>query len=251
VRTCLHVDVGPEADDAELAADALWQLGAVAIEQQPARLVAGFGDDDAVLAARDAVSARWPSRVVELDAGWRDVLRSPARTVDVGRGGVSIEIDAGRVFGNRDHPTTRTALDALVSEVHAGDRVLDVGCGSGILAVAAARLGASSVIAVDVDPEAVDVTRDNARRNGVGEVVDASTTLLADVPGPPFDVVVANLGGRLVIDELARHLADHTARVLVVGGLLDDGHAPPGIDGLAPDRTIAEAGWTTIVYRCR
>jgi ribosomal protein L11 methyltransferase len=249
VRTCLQVDVGPAAGDAELAADALWQLGALAIEQQPARLVAGFTDDDAVLAAYAAVAARWPSQVVELDAGWRDVLRSPARTVDVGRG-VAVDIDPGRVFGNGDHPTTRGALDALASVVRAGDRVLDVGCGSGVLAVAAARLGASSVVAVDVDVEAVEVTRANAHRNGVGEVVDASTTPLAGVPGPPFDVVAANLGGRLVIEELARDLAACTARVLVVGGLLDDGRPPPAVDGFAPERIIAGDGWTTVVYRC-
>ena len=250
MRTCLHVDVGPTADDAELAADALWQLGATAIEQQPARLVAGFADDDAVRGAHDALARRWPARIVELDTGWRDVLRSPARTIRVGAH-VAIEIDPGRVFGNGDHPTTRAALDALASEVRGGDRVLDVGCGSGVLAVAAAGLGASSVVAVDVDPEAVDAARDNARRNGVGDVVDASTTSVADVPGPPFDVVVANLGGRLVVDELAGHLAARTARTLIVGGLLDDGRPPPAIDGLAPDRTITRDGWTTIVYRCR
>jgi ribosomal protein L11 methyltransferase len=250
VRTCLHVDVGPAADDAERAADALWQLGATAIEQQPARLVAGFADDGAVRAAHDALARRWSARIVELDPAWRDVLRSPARTIRV-RDDVTVEIDPGRVFGNGDHPTTTAALDALVSEVRAGDRVLDVGCGSGVLAVAAARLGASAVVAVDVDPEAAEVTRANAHRNGVAQVIDASTTPVADVPGPPFDVVVANLGGRLVVDEVARHLAARTGRALIVGGLLDDGRPAPAIAGLAPERTITADGWTTIVYRCR
>jgi ribosomal protein L11 methyltransferase len=233
-----------------LAAYALAQLGALAIEEQAATLVAGFADADAVRAAHDTLAGRWRSRVVELDADWRDVLRSPARTVDVARG-LTVDIDPGRAFGNGGHPTTRAALDALVPEVRPGDRVLDVGCGSGVLAVAAARLGASVVVAIDVDPEAVDVTRANARRNGVDDVVDASTTPVGDVPGPPFDVVVANLGGRLVIDELARDLAARTGRALVVGGLLDDGLPPPAIDGLAPGRIITTDGWTTIVYRCR
>jgi ribosomal protein L11 methylase PrmA len=250
VRTCLHVEVDPEAVDGELAVDALWQLGAVAIEQQRDRLVAGFADDAAVRTAHDALGSRWPSRIVELDAGWREVLRSRPRTIRV-VDDIAVDIDPGRVFGNGDHPTTRAALDALASEVRAGDRVLDLGCGSGVLAVAAARLGASAVVAVDVDPEAVGVTRANAQRNGVDDVVDASTTPVGHMPGPPFDVVVANLGGRLVIDELARDLAACTARVLVVGGLLDDGRPPPVVDGLAPDRTVTRDGWTTIVYRCR
>lgn len=250
MHTCLHVDVGPGTGDADLAADALWQLGAVAIEQQPGCLIAGFADDAAVSAAHDAVAPRWRARVVELGAAWRDVLRSPARTVRVSDG-VAADIDPGRVFGNGDHPTTRAALDALASEVRPGDRVLDVGCGSGVLAVAAALLGAASVAAVDVDPEAVMVTCANAARNGVAGLVDASTSPLAGVPGPPFDVVVANLGGRLAIDELAPHLAARTARTLIVGGVLDDGRPAPAVPGLAPGRSTVRDGWATVVYRCR
>lgn len=248
MRTCLHVDVGDSVVDAELAADTLWTLGATAVEERPTGLVAGFASDDEVRAACDAIVDRWTARVVDLGDDWRDVLVSAPVTVTMGD--VSFDLDPGPVFGNGDHPTTRMALAALSAWVRAGDRVLDVGCGSGVLSVAAARSGAARVVAVDVDPEAVDVTVANARRNRVDGVVEASTTPLANVD-ETFDVVVANLGGRLVIESLAGALAARTARVLIVGGLLDDGRPPPVIDGLVPDPVARADGWMTVVYRCR
>lgn len=246
--TCLAVDVADEAD-AELAADALWSLGAVAVEERAGTLVAGFADDDAAARAHGAVVPRWASRVVEVGDDWRDALRSPPAAVAV-VGDLTIDIDPGRVFGNGAHPTTRMALDALVRHVRAGHHVLDLGCGSGVLAVAAARLGAARVVAIDVDAEAVDVTSGNAARNDVADVVDATTASVADVPGA-FDVVVANLGGRVVVDVLAPVLAARTARpngVLVVGGLVDDGVSPPAIPGLSVVDVVRRAGWATIVY---
>lgn len=245
MRTCLSLVVA-DAADAELAADALWALGAVAVEERADELVAGFADDDAVRRAHDALEGRWSARVVDLGVRWHDVLRSPPTRVDVGD--ITVDVDPGTVFGNGEHPTTRMALDALATHLRPGDRVLDVGSGTGVLAVAAARMGAALVVAVDVDPEAVDVTRANAVRNGV--TVDASTTPVREVAGA-FDVVVANLGGRLVIEELAGALRARTDRALIVGGLLDDGRPPPVIGDLHVDAVVRRDGWATIVYVCR
>ncbi|WP_332671351.1 50S ribosomal protein L11 methyltransferase [Aromatoleum sp.] len=102
---------------------------------------------------------------------------------------INIELDPGMAFGTGSHPTTRLCLEWLCDAVRPGDLVLDYGCGSGILGIAAARLGAGDVLGVDIDDKALEAARDNAERNGTTvrlqhsrEPVDAR-----------FDVVVANI----------------------------------------------------------
>ncbi|MBS1141969.1 MAG: ribosomal protein [Proteobacteria bacterium] len=102
---------------------------------------------------------------------------------------VNLILDPGMAFGTGSHPTTRLCLEWLERNVSDGCSVLDYGCGSGILAIAAARLGAGHVAGVDIDPQAVDAARANAERNGV-------TALFADSATPvagEYDVVVANI----------------------------------------------------------
>jgi ribosomal protein L11 methyltransferase len=135
---------------------------------------------------------------------------------------VNLILDPGMAFGTGSHPTTRLCLEWLERTVSAGCSVLDYGCGSGILAIAAARLGATRVAGVDIDPLAVDAARSNAERNGV-------TALFADSAMPvagEYDVVVANIlsnplrvlapaicahvrsGGRLALSGVLREQAD-------------------------------------------
>jgi len=114
-----------------------------------------------------------------------------------------VELGAGG-FGNGEHPATRLVIEVLVDRIAGGERVLDVGCGSGVLGLCAMKLGASDVTAVDIKPEAVEATRRNAAINGMERRVaatDASLTYIDD----SFDVVVANIG-RAAIVELAPHL---------------------------------------------
>ncbi|MBM3346029.1 MAG: 50S ribosomal protein L11 methyltransferase [Betaproteobacteria bacterium] len=102
---------------------------------------------------------------------------------------INIELDPGIAFGTGSHPTTKLCLRWLDTHVRAGDCVLDYGCGSGILAIAAARLGAGRIVGVDIDSAAVEAARKNARRNGVsGDFRDAAAALPLQA-----DLVVANI----------------------------------------------------------
>ena len=104
-------------------------------------------------------------------------------------GAINLILDPGMAFGTGSHPTTRLCLEWLERNVSAGCSMLDYGCGSGILAIAAARLGAMRVGGVDIDPQAVESARANAERNGVNAVFADSAQMLAG----EYDVVVANI----------------------------------------------------------
>jgi ribosomal protein L11 methyltransferase len=121
---------------------------------------------------------------------------------------IRVELDPGLAFGTGTHPTTALCLEWLDAQELGGTTVVDYGCGSGILAIAAARLGAGPVRAVDIDPQAVIATLDNAARNRVGGVIEATSDPSLAAGGA--DVLVANiLAGPLV--ELAPRFADALA----------------------------------------
>jgi len=102
---------------------------------------------------------------------------------------INLVLDPGMAFGTGSHPTTRLCLEWLEREVQPGESLLDYGCGSGILAIAAARLGAGTVTGVDIDPQAVLAAKANAERNEVAACfVDSASLLVGE-----FDVVVANI----------------------------------------------------------
>jgi ribosomal protein L11 methyltransferase len=102
---------------------------------------------------------------------------------------IVLTLDPGLAFGTGSHPTTRLCLQWLRASVRGGERVLDYGCGSGILAIGAARLGAASVSGTDLDPQALDASRANAEANGV----KATFGLPERVPAGPYDMVIANI----------------------------------------------------------
>ncbi len=106
-------------------------------------------------------------------------------------GGVNILLDPGLAFGTGTHPTTRLCLEWLDGHEVRGKSVIDYGCGSGILAIAAALLGAERVIGVDIDPQAITATNDNAKRNRVGERIDAY--LSGREPEQAADLLLANI----------------------------------------------------------
>jgi len=168
-------------------------------------------------------------------------------------GAVVLELDPGLAFGTGTHPTTAQCLEWLDGAALGDAQVLDYGCGSGILALAALALGARQAWALDIDPQALLATRENAQRNGLG---DRLTISAAESPPPgQFEVVLANiLSGPLV--ELAPQLAGHTATggQLLLAGMLDEQAAAvaaayqPWFDM----RTCSSReGWTVLAGRKR
>jgi ribosomal protein L11 methyltransferase len=220
-------------DDVDGVSGRLWLAGAYAVAEEPdgdrVTLVAGFADrGDAERAATEVGG----ELVDVLPGAWLDAWREFAQPVRAGRivvvpawteppetqpDDIVLEIDPGRVFGHGGHPSTRLLLEELDRRIAGGESVLDVGTGSGVLAVAAARLGAGRVVGIDIDPECVPVTTANAARAGV--TVEVSATPLAEVAGT-FDIVLANIGAD-VLKELAPLLQAKGA-VLLLAGLLAD-----------------------------
>ncbi len=229
----VHLD-GTNPLDVELAADMLWELGVLAVEERPGGaggidLWSSVGEDATdITAAVVALGRRWPTDVVDVDEriaeSWRafatpsvvddDLVIVPAWWDGDAPAGTVIRIDPGAAFGLGDHPTTRLTLRAARHVIGEGDQVLDVGCGSGVLSIAAIRFGASAAVAIDVAPAAVAATVDNATRNAVAGRVTVSTTPLAEIGGP-FPVVLANV----LAPELIA-MADDLARVTAPGGRL-------------------------------
>jgi len=154
-------------------------------------------------------AAAWKQHFPVLRVGRHVVIRPTWRRHRAAADDVVLALDPGMAFGTGLHPTTRLCLAGVERWADAGlvkgARALDVGCGSGILAILAARLGAASVLAVDTDPIAIDATVANARRNRVARMISARRASLP-VEGGPFDLVMANLIASLLVT-LAAELA--------------------------------------------
>jgi ribosomal protein L11 methyltransferase len=158
----------------------------------------------------------WKRHFHVLRLGRRLVIKPSWRRHHRADDEVVIDLDPGMAFGTGLHPTTRLCLQALEVRADRGPlgRVLDVGCGSGILSIAAVKLGATRALAVDIDPIAVEATLANARHNRVGRRVRARDGTIPSDEGP-FDTVLANLIAGILIE-----LAPHLAAELVPGGTL-------------------------------
>ena len=271
-QAMLGLVVTVPASESELAADSLWALGVTAVEERGAtaldddlvELWTSLGDDaTAVATAAEGFPARWRWRIVELDDSVLDLWREHARPSWVEAdlvvvpawlpyaapaGVIELRIEPGATFGLGDHPSTVLALRALRAVLRPGASVLDVGCGSGVLAVAACVLGAGSARGIDVSPAAAAVAGANAGANGVADRATFDTTPLA-VVDEGYDVVVANILAP-TLTALADDLRRVTAAdgVLIVSGLLE-AHHEHVLAALAPLQPMARRtrdGWIAI-----
>jgi ribosomal protein L11 methyltransferase len=196
----------------------------------------------------------WKRHFPVLRVGRRLVIRPTWREHTAADDDVVLALDPGMAFGTGLHPTTRLCLAALEGLADrgalAGRRLLDVGCGSGILAIAGVRLGAASALGVDTDPIAIEATTANASRNRIGPRVRAREGSLPTGQGP-FDVVVANLIASLLV-RLAGDLRSELAPggTLLASGIFVDREAEVRAAFEAADMRVAgrlaEGDWVAL-----
>jgi ribosomal protein L11 methyltransferase len=265
--------VGVPRDDVDIASDRLWTLGVRGIEERElddgtVELRVSVGESpSAVERASSRLDPRWRWRVEDVDDRWEQAWRDHARPIAVGRslivvpawlnegvgatvpgGGdnaCTISIEPRDTFGLGDHPTTQLTLRALEGLLWTDASVLDVGCGSGVLSIAARLLGAGAVRAIDVSMAAVETTKANAMSNGI-DGLEVGTTPIADI-AEPADIVLANVLAPEIV-AMAQDLRRVTAHRLVVSGVLADGHRHV-LDALAPMQVLETStadGWAAI-----
>lgn len=270
----LSITLELDAPQAEALSEALMEAGAESVALDPAGDAAGSrtrltalaaaGADAGALvsaAARTASVAAPAFSVARLeDEDWVRASQSqfgPVRVSDAlwivpswhvppAAAATVVRLDPGLAFGTGSHASTRLVLQYLENNVRAGSRVLDYGCGSGILAIVAAKLGAGEIAAVDIDPQALEAAGSNARQNGVALQVSAPDSL---APGT-YDLIVANiLAGPLIA--LAPLLAARTRAggQIALSGILEE-QAGGVMAAYAGDFAVkvgaSEEGWALV-----
>jgi len=248
--------------DRDIVSARMWTLGTVGVQDLGDHLRAAFADRDSAIGAAAALGIDPVIESVRDDEGL-DTWREFASWVEAGpfvicprwitppEGTNTILIDPGYSFGSGSHPSTRLAVEALARVIRQGTNVLDVGCGSGVLSIAAARLGAS-VTAVDTDPAAVEAANANAMVNGCSDAVRVSLGSAADIERD-FDLVVVNVTIDMQ-ESLAADIADRLAAAgtLVASGILR-GPQEARLAGCHPELNliarVSEAEWVAVSMR--
>ncbi|RDV81284.1 50S ribosomal protein L11 methyltransferase [Ammonifex thiophilus] len=194
----------------------------------------------------------WRREYHPFRVGERLVIKPTWAAYEPGSEEVVIELDPGLAFGCGTHPTTRLCLRLLEKYLRPGMKVYDVGTGSGILAIAAALLGASQVYAIDEDEVAIRVARENVTRNGVAGRVQILWGNLLEGREEKADLIVANLTAELILQLLPR-----AAKLLLPGGVLIAGGIPVERKGEALSSSLVlveeleEEGWVSLVLSAR
>jgi ribosomal protein L11 methyltransferase len=240
----MSIVVVVDPGDVDLVSGLVWDLGVSGIEEQPlpdGAVELRIGCERTIAQqALEVLAERWAptAEPVAADEGldaWRDHaqvwrigsivivppwLETPS---DVAESDLVLVIDPGHAFGSASHETTRMCLKAVVDLVTPGCAVADIGCGSGVLAIAAARRGATTVVATDIAADAIVATLDNALSNNVADLVEVSTATIDELDPTRFDVVFANIGAA-TLSSMAAALVQVTKPegVLVLSGLLGE-----------------------------
>jgi len=265
---------------AELVTDRMWQWGVQAVSE------VGFGDgfvelatsvgndEDAIERAVATLDPQWSVEIRQVDDTVAQVAPRYLAPTWYAPGMVSVPasllpftrddpdvvvtvIDPGSAFGLGDHATTRTSMALLAGLLHGEDRMepaerlLDVGCGTGALAILAAQLGVPTIRAIDIADAAITATRTNMALNDVDGRIEVDTTSVADLTGT-YDIVMANILAPVLVSiaaDLKRVLRPGGS--LVISGILAErhDHVLAALDPLASVRSLEHDGWISIVLR--
>ena len=247
----------PRAEDTEtvtvrayLPEDARLESSLLALAERiaalsPAGAAVGAGTISHSFVADEDWAETWKAYIHTEKIGERIVVRPTWEEYTPSADEIVIELDPGAAFGTGAHATTAMCLRWLEHLLSPGMRVYDVGCGSGILAVAAAKLGAGEVIAMDYDPVAVSVAEENIRQNNVHNVVACESDLLSACEGAaPAELITANIIADVIVRlfaQLDRHLA--LGGTLLASGIIDDRIADV-------EQAAAQHGFTVLDMTC-
>lgn len=186
--------------------------------------------------------------------GARTVIKPTWEEYEAGAGEIVAELDPGAAFGTGQHATTALCIRALEELVRPGMTVFDVGTGSGVLAIVAAKLGAKRVEAVDFDPVAVRVARENVRQNDVEDIVrTGQSDLLKSVEGRA-DLIIANIIADIIVrlfGEVEAHLAPDGTMLLagIIEDRLQDVVEAAALHGFAVEKIEQEKGWAAVIVK--
>ena len=196
----------------------------------------------------------WKAYYKPIEIGEKIVIVPAWEKYEAPEGKLVVRMDPGMAFGTGSHETTRLVIGLLEKYVRGGERVLDVGCGSGILAICAAKLGARECKAYDIDPVAVKVARENVKDSGLSNVECDVSDLLrgVDKTGGTYDVICANIVADIIIrmtPDIGVHMGDNS--VILASGIITE-RAADVIEcfekhGLRIIEKAEENGWCALV----
>ena len=263
------------SEDVEIASDLLWSAGAQAVEEvttvDGVDLLTDLGDDPvsawSALVVRTPLAGNWRTRIKLIERSVTDSWREHVEEIEIGEvrivpawktnGDVDaperILIDPGGAFGMGDHPTTRATLTLALGRTQTSSTrpsVLDIGCGSGILGIALARMRGARIVAVDIAPAAIEATRANSALNQIDNRIIVELGAV-DVVRGSYDLVLANILAPVLLAD-----AERIARCVASrGGLILSGFTPTRLNdimaaytrcGLRLVKSVEVDGWLAV-----